>query len=613
MLTHYSFLDSSNNTELIRWSDDGNSFIVLDEDEFARTLIPELFKHNNYASFVRQLNMYGFHKKVGLNANSMKAAEKKVKDPNVYWHEYFKRGRPDLLWLIQKPQGKSSTAKRKRNDGHDSDDDGRRATPEVGDNEPQTRPGGQRQISTLPRSEMQTMQQELNKLQRQQSVISKMIAQLKEQNEQFYRQATAFQALHDRHENSINAILTFLATFYNRSLEGHAGANLVNMFGNAMPQNNQQHGSVVDVGDYPETNTEANNQLQRYQKRPLLLPPPMGPNLHPNSASPSVNPASARSSNSPANNDRRHFSAGSTASQGPPPRASTTPVMKDDAETPDLLNAFPENGDMMSLINAANANSASPGNDNGPGFDFPTALNHFQTANGNSPLTEQQRDDMLNMIANQGVPATSQPGANNALVTPNPPPMPSLEQMQRTQEQLDMLSKLQQEQDSKVAHLAGRLQPLSPTGAIPGLANGQQQQQQQNFDGASDAGNPGDFDINAFINSDDNYFNAIPGNPSNNAVDFDLNALGEPSDWDFSTAANGLGDDGIGQNDLDLFGGGGGNVGDEEQEEHTDAKSQSNENSDGGGRIVGSVSSEGTSPVTRVEDEETPGKRRRVR
>ncbi|KAH2747719.1 hypothetical protein KXV52_000198, partial [Aspergillus fumigatus] len=46
------FLNESKNTDLIRWSDNGNSFIVLDEDEFAKILILELFKHNNYASFV---------------------------------------------------------------------------------------------------------------------------------------------------------------------------------------------------------------------------------------------------------------------------------------------------------------------------------------------------------------------------------------------------------------------------------------------------------------------------------------------------------------------------------------------------------------------------------
>ena len=76
-----SFLDQSKNTELIRWSDRGDSFVVLDEDEFAKTLIPELFKHNNYASFVRQLNMYGFHKRVGLSDNSMKASEREEQEP----------------------------------------------------------------------------------------------------------------------------------------------------------------------------------------------------------------------------------------------------------------------------------------------------------------------------------------------------------------------------------------------------------------------------------------------------------------------------------------------------------------------------------------------------
>ena len=74
---------------------------MSDEDEFAKNLIPELFKHNNYASFVRQLNMYGFCKRVNLLDNSMKVSERKNKSLSEYYNPYFKRGHPNLLWLIK--------------------------------------------------------------------------------------------------------------------------------------------------------------------------------------------------------------------------------------------------------------------------------------------------------------------------------------------------------------------------------------------------------------------------------------------------------------------------------------------------------------------------------
>ncbi|KAI5259396.1 hypothetical protein E4T42_00256 [Aureobasidium subglaciale] len=608
-----SFLDSSNNTELIRWSDDGNSFIVLDEDEFARTLIPELFKHNNYASFVRQLNMYGFHKKVGLNANSMKAAEKKVKDPSVYWHEYFKRGRPDLLWLIQKPAAKSSGSKRKRDldkrEPGDSDDD-HKNSPDAGD-------GAAGLMTTLPRQDMGDFRSELQKLQRQQSVISKMITSLKDQNEQFYRQATAFQALHDRHENSINAILTFLATFYNRSLDGHSGPpNLASFLSSAsMPQQPQQQGSVFDMGDgdMNESNVNnPNNQLQRYQKpRPLLLPAPNPQNL---SASPFSNATpSIRSSTSPgpAHQGQQPAQYGPHPpqprphQQQQPQRASVTPVVKDDAPTPDFINQYPENDDVMNLIHNVNA-SNSPNNGGSAGnYDINSALDHLQAVNSNSPLTPQQREDMLSMIAASGATGAgataAQPGANNALMMPNPPSMPSLDALRQNKQHLDMLTKLQQEQDSKVADLAGRLQPLSPTGAIPGInAN--------NFD---ELGNPGDFDLSSYINDpDDGYFNAFgPSDTTSAAQQSAYQSTSAPTQdvnddlgftWDYNQT--GMSDDLFGDS-----GGGGGGTGVNDGNMSMDERS---------GRVVGSVSSAGTSPpdATRAtaEDEETPSKRRKT-
>ncbi|KFY97311.1 hypothetical protein V500_02152 [Pseudogymnoascus sp. VKM F-4518 (FW-2643)] len=96
------FVNNPKNDELIRWSERGDSFVVLNKDEFAKNLIPELFNHNNYTSFVRQLNMYGFHKRVGLSDNSMKASERKNKSLSEYYNPYFKRGHPNLLWLIKR-------------------------------------------------------------------------------------------------------------------------------------------------------------------------------------------------------------------------------------------------------------------------------------------------------------------------------------------------------------------------------------------------------------------------------------------------------------------------------------------------------------------------------
>jgi heat shock transcription factor len=43
----------------ITWNEDGTQFWVTNIENFSRDVLPVYFKHNNYASFVRQLNMYG--------------------------------------------------------------------------------------------------------------------------------------------------------------------------------------------------------------------------------------------------------------------------------------------------------------------------------------------------------------------------------------------------------------------------------------------------------------------------------------------------------------------------------------------------------------------------
>ena len=54
----YDLVDDRNTNHIISWSRGNNSFVVWDPQAFAMNLLPKYFKHNNFSSFVRQLNTY---------------------------------------------------------------------------------------------------------------------------------------------------------------------------------------------------------------------------------------------------------------------------------------------------------------------------------------------------------------------------------------------------------------------------------------------------------------------------------------------------------------------------------------------------------------------------
>lgn len=87
----YEILNDKSIEDIVSWNNNGESFIIKNYRLFCQQILPSKFKTNVFSSFVRQLNIYDFHK-----MNPKISSIKEFENPN------FKRNRPNDLILIKR-------------------------------------------------------------------------------------------------------------------------------------------------------------------------------------------------------------------------------------------------------------------------------------------------------------------------------------------------------------------------------------------------------------------------------------------------------------------------------------------------------------------------------
>ncbi|XP_057854264.2 heat stress transcription factor A-1d [Cryptomeria japonica] len=159
----YAIVDDSSTDNVVSWSAGNNSFLVKDPHDFSLHLLPRYFKHCNFSSFVRQLNTYGFRK---VDADRWEFA-----------HEFFLRGQKQLLHCIR----------RRRSSHHHSQGLGSQL-------------GAQYDL-----------EEEFQRLQKDENAIALEVVQLKEEQESIDREMRDLKRRLDLTERRPQQILSFLA------------------------------------------------------------------------------------------------------------------------------------------------------------------------------------------------------------------------------------------------------------------------------------------------------------------------------------------------------------------------------------------------------------------
>ncbi|CAO3683244.1 unnamed protein product [Rhizopus stolonifer] len=184
---------------LIQWSNDGKSFLIKNHEQFSKNVLPRFYKHNTFTSFVRQLNMYDFHKIPHDDILIDTSAE--------IWkfnHPYFQKNREDLLSLV---------TRKKSRDAGDKDQD---------------------QVN------LKNLLKDVTSIKKYQNNINADLSSLRQKSKKIFQETLVAREKHKKHELVIKKLLQLLTFIF-------SGEHLAIQSEQVIEEKQEDHGKSKDL------------------------------------------------------------------------------------------------------------------------------------------------------------------------------------------------------------------------------------------------------------------------------------------------------------------------------------------------------------------------------
>ncbi|CAG5121263.1 unnamed protein product [Candidula unifasciata] len=182
----WTLVEDPSTDELIHWDSSGTSFHVYDQQRFSREILPLYFKHNNIASFIRQLNMYGFRKVTHIDQGGLKIE----KDDLQFQHQYFQRGERDMLQFIKRKQVSAQ---------------GMRTTDHL--------------VAAKP-DEVSRVLSEMKQVRSKQETMDENLEYIKRENKLLWREVALLRQKHHKQQQIVNKLIQFLVSLVSSNRTG---------------------------------------------------------------------------------------------------------------------------------------------------------------------------------------------------------------------------------------------------------------------------------------------------------------------------------------------------------------------------------------------------------